>query len=691
MRLTINNFRSFKKKEIFLPDNGLVYLSGKSEAGKTTILESILWCFFGTEATRNVTPLGSSAKTSISMEYGDLDIKRSNKPNQLLVNSVQDEVAQGIIDETVSNVNHFLLGSYIKQKMKGCFLTLTPKAQLDFLNRLAIDINIDEILNSLKEKEKVLKQDKNSIDTIIDHLKSNKQDLQDSINKLPEIKKINKPTEEYNKYKQQLQDINNSISKYQQEIQSLIKEKNHPSRTAGSKINEKKAIINTLTEEFNNLKQQLDSIPEGRELLNQKKIIEESIQNINNYINNLNRFNKEKSTLPIDYDPSLVSKTQEKKEKYTQGIEKLKNDIYELKNIINNSKSVLICPSCNTNLKLKNNKLVVGGESVNIDEIYSQIQEKENKVIKANEIINKINTFLNFCKTWEGFDPNEDTTLLEEYKNNLTSVQDKLTKRRLLVENAKEKQSIIQIRIQEVGELNQLLNNNVRSLDELDAEVTKLETEIVNLNNSSKTIQENIATVSQQIEEYQKAQEILNEKRYLTEKLEEVEATLKHKEKHISELHSNLEKCSKLKSIITKSQLMALESVVNAINVSAAHYLDNFFPDCGTSIRILPQKINQDGSVSDKIGVEIIHNGIQYKNLDEFSGGAENRAILAFQLAISDLTSSPILLLDEPLTGVHEELRDSIYQTIKNTVSNKLVIVIEHNAKENLFDTIVEI
>jgi DNA repair ATPase RecN len=145
MKLKIKNFRGIDKREVEIPSQGMVNFSGESEAGKTSLMESIVWAFYGTDGTKNVTPLDGGKKTNIELSFKDLNIKRTKGPNSLEVNGVLDEAAQGVIDSTVSCVDHFKLGSYVQQKMKNCFLNLTPKAQLDFLDKLAFDVDIDSI------------------------------------------------------------------------------------------------------------------------------------------------------------------------------------------------------------------------------------------------------------------------------------------------------------------------------------------------------------------------------------------------------------------------------------------------------------------------------------------------------------------------------------------------------------------
>jgi len=469
----------------------------------------------------------------------------------------------------------------------------------------------------------------------------------------------------------------------------LISEKNHPSRTAENEVNEKKAILNEIKIELKQLEEKLKDIDPN--LSNKKNELELKIEEIQQYNRQLKEFNNKKELLPIKYDQSLEPKVVAKINNYINGVEKLTNEIYKHKTDIENSQNILACPHCKTNLKLQNNNLTLTEEPVDIIEIKKQIREKQLKVSKANDAIKKLNYYLSFHNDWKNFNPAiifEDVSTL---KTELALINEQLSLKTVLnVEIEKKKNTIIKIN-NAIEQLDNLLKNDIRSISELDNLISSIEQDSVDINKQIAIYREELVKINNQIEQYEIYKKNMNTYRIYNDKLINLNEKLEKEQEEIKTIHKQKENCSKLKSIIIKSQLSALESIVTAINSSADYYLDQFFPDCGTSIKVLPQKINQDGSISDKIGIEIIHHGIKFKSLDDFSGGAENRAILAFQLAISDLTSSPILLLDEPLTGTHEELKDNIYNTIKNTVSNKLVIVIEHNTKENLFDEIINL
>ena len=47
MKITLENFKCYEKKEFDLGDNNMVLISGVSGRGKSTILDAINFCLFG--------------------------------------------------------------------------------------------------------------------------------------------------------------------------------------------------------------------------------------------------------------------------------------------------------------------------------------------------------------------------------------------------------------------------------------------------------------------------------------------------------------------------------------------------------------------------------------------------------------------------------------------------------------------
>ena len=94
--------------------------------------------------------------------------------------------------------------------------------------------------------------------------------------------------------------------------------------------------------------------------------------------------------------------------------------------------------------------------------------------------------------------------------------------------------------------------------------------------------------------------------------------------------------------------------------------------------------------IKPSINISINHRGeeIPYSCL---SGGEKIRIVTAFNLALSELEPSPIILLDEVTANLDVELTENILECVKKNTHGKIVIVIAHQCITGLFDDVMEI
>ncbi len=146
MKLKLENFRCHKKAEFVIPDTGLVLLSGTSGAGKTTILNALVYALYG----KLVKPYShDQTKCRVQIEgycipgSGEtLTIIRSSPGSRLKVTTAdgkeyEDDAAQGVIDSLIAPHGKFLLSSYVVQRLNSSILSLPPRDQVFFIKALA--------------------------------------------------------------------------------------------------------------------------------------------------------------------------------------------------------------------------------------------------------------------------------------------------------------------------------------------------------------------------------------------------------------------------------------------------------------------------------------------------------------------------------------------------------------------------
>ena len=106
---------------------------------------------------------------------------------------------------------------------------------------------------------------------------------------------------------------------------------------------------------------------------------------------------------------------------------------------------------------------------------------------------------------------------------------------------------------------------------------------------------------------------------------------------------------------------------------------------------ICPFKENKDGSVRFKLSTVVSYRGQEGVDLKEdVSGGENDRIVLAYQLALNSLYNSPILMLDEPFTGLNAELIDLALDGLRVISQNKLVLVVSNGIQTGSFDEVID-
>lgn len=163
IKLTLKNFKRYDTETTFtIPKSGLVLLQGASGIGKTSILDAIYFVLYGVGS--KIVNF-SATSCSVSMQDGNTSIKRTKKPNRLVLqeddSTYEDAVAQEIINNRYGT--SFEITSYIKYKASTSFFSLGPSARMEFLQGIAIKgTDVQSLKTNTKEairnrKENLLK------------------------------------------------------------------------------------------------------------------------------------------------------------------------------------------------------------------------------------------------------------------------------------------------------------------------------------------------------------------------------------------------------------------------------------------------------------------------------------------------------------------------------------------------------
>ena len=386
MKLTLVNFLCYENKTFIINENELTLIEGPSGKGKSTIMKGILFALFGTG-----TKLQTYGKTSckVYLEFSDLKIERSKRPNTLKVNNnFEDSAAQELINRKFGEF--FTTTSYIQQNAVSSFVLLSPADKMNFLETFAFkNENIDE----LKQKNnKLIKKYNEDVIRCESKINTLGEQIEDKI--LPE--KVKFPIK---CKRSEVDKITKSKKEQVFNLNSIIEENANNSNNIKENITDAKLLDNNLincneniknyNSKLESLKTQLSSIfYKGDSHLEKiTKIYDEIIKN------------EKRIKLQHTYDEKRENFIKIKKEETDKNNKKIKEINSELWNDYNKSEIDDVILEYETLLKDRQKLDSLYDRQCNY--IYDNIETlEENKLILETQLddYNKVNDEYNRCK-----------------------------------------------------------------------------------------------------------------------------------------------------------------------------------------------------------------------------------------------------------------------------------------------------
>ena len=243
-----------------------------------------------------------------------------------------------------------------------------------------------------------------------------------------------------------------------------------------------------------------------------------------------------------------------------------------------------------------------------------------------------------------------------------------------------------------------LLENRARSTNIMD-ESKKIYIDKYTDIKSQQDLEENIKIEHKKLIEYEDTKKMHTEnikkiqefKKYEIElqKYQEWEIKVEDLDKKEKYTRSEYSASTQLKEKILESESIAMINIIESINTHARLYLDLFFSDNPISVHLQPFKESKK-STKPQINIEIEYKGME-ADLSMLSGGELARVILAYTLALSEMFSNPILLLDECTASLDEDTTNTVFEVIKENFQGKMVIIIAHQIVQGTFDKHIDL
>ena len=155
-------------------------------------------------------------------------------------------------------------------------------------------------------------------------------------------------------------------------------------------------------------------------------------------------------------------------------------------------------------------------------------------------------------------------------------------------------------------------------------------------------------------------------------------------------LKSKLQSIFKLKEFVKSAETLLLERAIDHINQYVASYLDIFFQTDPISVSLITINDEKHTSKNGQLTISINYKGMD-ADIGILSGGELQRVIIAYNLALSELFSVPIILLDECTSNLDQELTEIVVKGIKHNCKGKTIIMIAHQVVSGIFDNVISI
>lgn len=575
---------------------------------------------------RKITTYGCKS-CKVVLTIDDIVITRTKGPCRLLVNS-QDVMYEDKEAQSVIDVKfkHFMMG-YVSQRVYKSFLATSQAEKLSILENIAFsDLNVQKIQNKCKD------------------LVSERKGL---------------------------------VLKYSTEINTILnvlKDLGVENVTDVDLDVEIDKEIDRMTIQYENYKKLIELRKECRFLvydmmkLHDVKVVDKAyVNSILVHKSNYDRYisvkmEMDKLSLKDDVDDIVIEEFKEiiRLNPHRNALGKFQQEYSHLIEFRNNHGVISKCPSCNSTICIRGNvvslndnvkeishqKIQECNDRISIVEM--QLESSKANVARLDELQKNYDEGLNYEKELQTMIQNRKYN--QEY--NLKLEQSKILQCDPPTED-------VDVLLKNVDLYSRLIQQQNR--------LNKLNTEIEHL---LTTCDENVDYSSS----LERLQTIKKQQLYQLQ-FDKVQ-NLREKE---SKLDMQLPSAVKLLSLVKTAESLALESVISLINERTNLYLGIFCENITANISLEGGKINIIITINDN-----------ETDVASVSGGEYARIVLAFAVAMAEITNAPILMLDEILSSLDADISNVVLEALKSNYHG-CIMIIAHQTTTGGFDQVVHL
>jgi len=718
MKVLIRGFRCYEEKDFDFETEKITMLSGKSGAGKSTIFAAIFWCLFGTvKSIHHHTK--KYKKPNVTILLDSMSIFRQIAPALLKVNingvEYENDIAQDKINKIFGNKNVWKATSYLSQKERNPLLTGSVADKMEILNSLSFsEDNIDQIIEKIEKKisnlEETLKIKNTIFETNNDSLKSRISKLDWSKYVKPgcrEIVNLNDLQEKIKNLKVSISENNKLIGR-KEYLESIVEKLESPVDLTylKEKISKLEFLLSVSKLDIEDITPYL-----GHDLCSQEDLFsaktkendfKKSVELLKSIGHDLVDIKETK--LFVENEISKLEKDLEENSmrKKAEELRKLKfenysdNDLTDIKNKIKNiqdSLKNLTCPHCKKFVKLFNDSLIIADKCEVSKESLFELQRQKIYIENCLETKRKIETFysdfetntLDFQLPVDEKQTYSKLNILKNLKLDLPKFSFSFLEKLISVQNINSKitnEDIVESKITDFSVLpklkNQLLNDEDLQIDKLKEELSKLKINY-NLDSELETLEKELIENKEKIRLWELMDAIVKERDDLLVEQEKINL-----------MEKKLKNTKELKILCLELECETLQKTVNNINNFLSKTVSNIFEDPININLMINKKILPSGRFKQEVYLNVLYKGGENDNISDLSGGEGDRVSLAMTLALSQMSNSPFMLLDESLASLDAELQEKCLESLK-TDMKKTILSIEHESIEGYYDTILRL